>query len=104
MSAARWLLAALLATGCASTPPQGTLTVENRCAAPIHHVRLSRSDDCRLEDRLGPEETIAPGARRSFALAPGAYDVAVELAGGRTVERHGAQVEADLETVCAVGD
>lgn len=62
--------------------PEGTLTITNASDQTILIVNFSTCDDPSWgDDRLGASETIAPGASRSWDVAPGCYDVRARVSG-----------------------
>ena len=66
------------ATGPAEPPPSTTATISltNNASIPIVRVAYSGCDESDWgPNRLGADETIAPGAVRSFTVPPGCYDV-----------------------------
>jgi hypothetical protein len=68
-----------------STGPaaQGTIVVKNASSLEIVVVNITAcSDPTWGPDRLGPTETIAPGAQRSFTAAPGCQDVRARTSAG----------------------
>ena len=81
-TAATLCLSALAACGgsdgaTAPTPStDATLSLSNGANVAIQSVFLSGCDETTWgEDRLGPTETIAPGASRTFSVPAGCYDV-----------------------------
>jgi hypothetical protein len=76
-------LAACGDSGSTATGPaeQSTLVVKNDAAQPIMVVQFARCTDPDWgPDRLGATETIAPGATRSWSIAPGCWDLRVATA------------------------
>ena len=81
-TAAALCLSALAACGgsdgvTAPTPStDATLSVSNGANVAIQSVFISGCDETTWgEDRLGPTETIAPGASRTFSVPAGCYDI-----------------------------
>lgn len=57
---------------------QSTLVVRNDAPLPIMVVQFARcTDESWGPDRLGATETIAPGATRTWSIAPGCWDLRV---------------------------
>ena len=80
------MLAACGSDDDSSTGPstQATLQIKNSSSRTIVTVNFSScSESSWGTDRLGENETIAPGAERSWQVAPGCYDIrAVASTGG----------------------
>lgn len=88
--------AALSLLACASEPAgelppaleggTGTLTIENATGQVVFRVRFAPagSEDWG-PDRLEPSEVIRPGARRSWPVTGGRYQLQARLDGGETV-------------------
>lgn len=57
-------------------PPDSMLRITNASNATVCFVNFSLTTETYWRsDRLGPSETIAPGATRSFEVEPGVYDI-----------------------------
>jgi hypothetical protein len=100
------LLVQLFTGGCASTEysdASGSLTVQNDGAETIFRVRFSTKEDPSWgEDRLG-SDVIASGARRSWTVTPGDYQVKIEYQDGRALDSLEVySVPAYGEAVCRV--
>lgn len=55
---------------------QSTLVLRNDAPVPIQFVQFARcTDESWGPDRLGATETIAPGAIRTWNIAPGCWDL-----------------------------
>jgi len=101
-TAAAFCLSALAACGGSdgATAPStnATLSLSNGANVAIQSVFISGCDETTWgDDHLGPSETIAPGASRTFSVPAGCYDIRAstgsksgywydrELAAGQTV-------------------
>lgn len=62
--------------------PKGTFVFNNMIGGPVYSVYISSYDgvyptqDTKGVNHLAENETIANGAKKSFSLAPGSYEVA----------------------------
>ncbi len=77
------------------SPTQSALVVRNASAQPVTSVHFS---DCAQtswgDNRLGAGEEIAPGAKRTWQVLPGCYDVRVRGAAGGSATFYDRSVDA----------
>ena len=83
---------------------QATLVVKNASSETIVTVNFPGcSDGSWGADRLDADETIGPGAQRSWQVAPGCYDVRAKASTGASVEWDDLEVSAGQATTFTAG-
>lgn len=83
-----------------STGTTAPLTIVNGLGGwRIHYVHISSQDTKGWgQDRLGPSETIRPGASRVFNIPPGTWDIRVTDSDGDTYTRRAVRVTEEGHT------